>query len=84
MSLELEWKDKSEFGVALNDKVMPLKSLIIKYVGEKLSPDNDDVTVGMVVGVLAEEFPEVVFSLAEENWVRGYEQGLEDIKALEE
>jgi len=84
MSLELKWKDKSEFGVILNDNITPLKSLIVQYVGDKLSPDNDDVTVQMIVDVLADEFPEIVFSLAEENWVRGYEQGLEDIKALEE
>jgi len=38
--------------------------------------------VEMIVGVLAEEFPELVYSLAEENWIRGYEQGLEDDKTL--
>ena len=34
----------------------------------------------MVVEVLAKEFPEIVLLMAEENWIRGYEQGLEDLK----
>ena len=84
MSLDLNWENKLDFSVSLSDKNSPLKDIIIEYVGNKLSPDNNDVTVEMVVQVLAEEFPEVVFSLAEENWIRGYEQGLEDLKAIEE
>ena len=60
------------------------KDFMIGYVGNKLKPENDEVTVPMIIDVLASEFPEVVFSLAEENWVRGYEQGLEDIKNFEE
>tara|TARA_R100000005_G_scaffold73858_1_gene41101 strand:- start:1926 stop:2183 length:258 start_codon:yes stop_codon:yes gene_type:complete len=84
MSLDLNWENKLDFSVSLSDKNSPLKDIIIEYVGNKLSPDNNDVTVEMVVQILAEEFPEVVFSLAEENWIRGYEQGLEDLKAIEE
>ena len=37
---------------------------------------------------VAKEFPEFLLAVAEENWVRGYEQGLEDdrnlMKMLEE
>jgi uncharacterized membrane protein YheB (UPF0754 family) len=57
----------------------PLKEMIVGYVGEKLKPENDEVTLEMVVGELASEFKELVFSLAEENWVRGYHQAMEDM-----
>ena len=30
---------------------------------------------------MAKEFPEFVLALAEENWVRGYQQGLVDVEA---
>jgi hypothetical protein len=56
-----------------------LKSFIVEHVGNKLSPKDNNVTVEMIVEVLAEEFPEVVMVLAEENWIRGYEQGLTDV-----
>ena len=56
----------------------PLKEYIVEYVGEKVQPENSEVTVEMVINVLAEDFPELVFALAEENFFRGYQQGLED------
>lgn len=55
-----------------------LKTLIIDYVGNKLQPENDEVTVSMIIDVLANEFPETVLALAEENYIRGYTQGIED------
>jgi len=60
------------------EKTTPLKEYIVDYVGEKLNPDNSGVTVEMVINVLADDFPEIVFALAEENFMRGYKQGLED------
>ena len=33
----------------------------------------------MMIEVVAEEFPEFVMTLAEENWIRGYEQGINDV-----
>ena len=36
----------------------------------------------MIVETLAEEFPEFVLALAEENWVRGYEQALADLPSV--
>ena len=33
----------------------------------------------MVIEVLADEFPEVVLALAEENFIRGYQQGANDM-----
>ena len=58
-----------------------LKSFIVEYVGNKLSPKDNNVTVEMIVEVLAEEFPEIVMVLAEENWIRGYEQGITDVES---
>ena len=88
MSLDLQWNDINSFNVSMTDKQSPLKDMIVQYVGEKISPENGEVSVEMVISTLADEFPELVFSLAEENWDRGYEQGLEDdrnlMKMLEE
>ena len=58
-----------------------LKSFLVTYVGNKKQPTGDAVTVEMVVDVLTEEFPELVLSLAEENWIRGYHQAFHDIEA---
>lgn len=62
----------------------PLKSWVIEYVGQKLKPENNEVTVGMVVATLVTEFPEVVLALAEENFLRGYEQAFTDMQAVTE
>jgi hypothetical protein len=59
-----------------------LKELFVNYVGNKLNPENDEVTMGMVIDVLAEEFPEVLYTVAEENFLRGYETALEDVSAF--
>tara|TARA_A100001515_G_scaffold103785_1_gene84433 strand:+ start:1692 stop:1961 length:270 start_codon:yes stop_codon:yes gene_type:complete len=56
-----------------------LQNLIVGYVGEKLNPEDDKVTVGMIVEVFANEFPQFVLALAEENWIRGYHQALRDV-----
>jgi hypothetical protein len=56
-----------------------LKQLFIDYVGNKLNPENDEVTMGMVIDVLAQEFPEILYTVAEENFLRGYETALEDV-----
>tara|TARA_R100000808_G_scaffold21159_1_gene45753 strand:- start:353 stop:637 length:285 start_codon:yes stop_codon:yes gene_type:complete len=57
-----------------------LKEIVVEYVGGKMDPENGEVTLQMVIDVLADDFPELVFALAEENWLRGYEQGLEDVQ----
>ena len=62
----------------------PLKSWVIEYVGQKLKPENSEVTVEMVVATLVTEFPEVVLALAEENFLRGYEQAFIDMQAVTE
>ena len=59
-----------------------LKTFIVNYVGKKNNPSNSEVTLEMVINCLAEEFPEVLLSVAEENFLKGYEVGLNDAAAL--
>ena len=63
-----------------------LKEMLVEYVGNKFAKPEDEgdfeVTVQMVVDTLAHEFPEFVMIMAEENWVRGYQQGLNDASKL--
>ena len=56
-----------------------LKNMLVEYVGGQLDPGNKEVTVDMIINVVAEEFPEFVLVLAEENFFRGYRQGIQDI-----
>ena len=82
----MEHIDAKEFenNPTLEEVVEPendLKNMLVEYVGNKLNPDDSGVTVGMIVDVLAEEFPEFVMALAEENWIRGYHQALEDVES---
>ena len=58
-----------------------LKELIVNYVGEKLNPENEEVTLEMVITSVAEEFPEILLAVAEENFLKGYEVGLGDTTA---
>jgi len=60
------------------EKNTPLKEYIVDYVGDILKPANDEITVEMVIEVLANDFPEIVLAVAEENFFRGYRQGLFD------
>ena len=62
------------------EKENELKTWLVEYVGEKHNPEDGNVTVEMTLGVFAEEFKEFVLPLAEENWIRGYEQALLDVE----
>ena len=55
-----------------------LKSVLVQYVGKKLNPEDNNVTVEMVIEVMASEFPEFLLVIAEENFIRGYQQALDD------
>ncbi len=57
-----------------------MKSWLVNYVGEQHNPEGDAVTVEMIVETMAKEFPEFLMAIAEENWVRGYHQALEDVE----
>ncbi len=60
-----------------------LKDMLVTYVGTKF--DKEDVTVNMIAETLAHEFPEFVYAFAEENFLRGYQLGLDDAhKSLDE
>ena len=57
-----------------------LKEFLVQYVGTKM--DQGEVTVNMIAEVLAVDFPEFAFAYAEENYLRGYQQGLDDAQGL--
>jgi|TARA_R110000824_G_scaffold185997_12_gene367119 hypothetical protein len=58
----------------------PLKNWLVNYVGENHNPDDGEVTVEMIVNTIADEFPEFLLVVAEENFLRGYEQALDDVE----
>jgi len=63
------------------EKDTALKKFLVDYVGEKL--DQEEVTVHMIAEVMASDFQEFLFPLAEENFLRGYKIGLNDAELLE-
>ena len=56
-----------------------LKQLVVNYVGHRLN-GPEDITVDMAIQVFAAEFPEFLLAVAEENFLRGYEQALNDVE----
>ena len=67
---------KEDFG-----KNTELKQYLVNFVGEqKELPQDEEVTVDMIVEVMAKEFPEFVLSVAEENFLRGYDQAISDME----
>ena len=59
-----------------------LKNMIIDYTGHKLQPEDGKVDINMIAELLATEFPEFVYAFAEQNFIRGYQLGLEDATTL--
>ena len=57
-----------------------LKNYLVEYVGTKM--DQEEVTVNMIAEILAVEFPEFMYAIAEENYLRGYQVGLDDADRL--
>jgi hypothetical protein len=64
-------------------KDSPLKEMFVNYVGKQLHPDKESVTVEDVVEVLSKEFPEFLMVVAEENFIRGYQQAFADLESEE-
>ena len=60
-----------------------LKNMLVEYVGEKLNPEDQKITVDMIIETMAQEFPEFLLAIAEENWIRGYHQALDDVETGE-
>ena len=65
------------------EKDTPIKEWLVEYVGQSHDPDNGEVSVEMIVETMAKEFPEFLMALAEENWIRGYQQAMFDIDDAE-
>jgi len=55
-----------------------MKNWLVEYVGNTLSPNDGLVTVEHIIEVMAKEFPEFLLCVAEENFIRGYQQALND------
>lgn len=70
-----------------------LKTWLVDYVGRKYQGEvararvetgqeiewDGDVTVDMIVETFSAEFPEFLMAIAEENFIRGYKQGISDM-----
>ena len=67
----------------LNKEIIPseseLKDIIVNYVGNSLQPEDENITVENIIQVFAEQFPEFLLAVAEENWINGYTQALHDV-----
>ncbi len=74
-----DFETNETLGVVVK-KETPMKEWLVNYVGESHSPESEEVTVEMIVETMSEEFPEFLIALAEENWLRGYRQGITDIE----
>jgi hypothetical protein len=75
-------------------KDTPIKEWLVNYVGteflaevEKIAAEKPEetlewdgsVTVEMIIELMAKEFPEFLMAVAEENFIRGYNQAMVDI-----
>ena len=69
-------EEDPKFYLVKNDT--KLKELIVNYVGEQLHPATPEVTVEDVVNIFADEFPEFLLVVAQENFLRGYSHGIDD------
>ena len=71
---------ESNFLIQNVEKTNPMKEWMVEYVGEKLNPEDKQITVEMIVECMANEFPEFLLAVAEENWIRGYRQAINDVE----
>jgi|5B_taG_2_1085324.scaffolds.fasta_scaffold293876_2 hypothetical protein len=79
MKVEFEKNDKNPDLDKEVENSTELKEILVSYVGSKVSPpDGESVTIADITEVLADEFPEFLMVVAEENFMRGYSQALED------
>lgn len=61
-------------------KANPMKEWLVDYIGNKNKPENGEVTVEMIVTEMMKEFPEFLMVIAEENFIRGYQQAFADLE----
>lgn len=76
--------EDDELSKQVVNKDSALKVLFIDFIGNRLNPKNGEVTVEMCVEVLAQEFPEFLLLVAQENFLRGYSQCLKDLEKIPE
>jgi hypothetical protein len=80
---EIDLSKYEEVSQKTVEKENELKTFLIEYVGDKEKPEDNEVTVEMIVNTMAKEFPEFVLTVAEENWIRGYQQAMIDVEVGE-
>ena len=81
--MEIEFDDKDLENKDLKkvvNKENKLKEWLVDYVGDSTQPEDGNVTVEMIIETLAKDFPEFILAVAEENFIRGYEQALNDVE----
>lgn len=71
--MELEFENQTV------QKDNAMKTWLVDYVGKKMDAVNGEVTVDMIVQAMADEFPDFLRLVAQENWLRGYQQALHDV-----
>jgi len=72
-------EEEAHYNETLGVVVQPdgvLQKYLVEYVGTKF--DQENVTVNMIAETLAHEYPDFMYALAEENFLRGYQLGLDD------
>ena len=77
-----EFNERPFVAMPQTEEEAELKNIIINYTGNKLQPEDGLVDVNMIVETIATEFPEFLYAFAEENFIRGYQLGLEDATKL--
>jgi|TARA_Y100000034_G_scaffold34515_1_gene42359 hypothetical protein len=79
----MEEEKSPELDKILESDDSELKDILVNYIGNKLDPETDEITVEMAVEVLSDEFPELLLALAEENFIRGYKQAFADLANMD-
>jgi hypothetical protein len=75
--------DENQIEAVEPEQDSELKQFLINHTGTIHNPEDEMITVQMIINTLAAEFPEVVYVIAEENFIRGYQLGLDDATVLE-
>ena len=59
-----------------------LQETIVNFLGDYLK-EKEEIRVEDIIEVFAKEFPEFLLVVAEENFIRGYQQALLDIELVD-
>jgi|AntAceMinimDraft_5_1070358.scaffolds.fasta_scaffold51283_2 hypothetical protein len=78
--LEQEAREEVQAAVVPDN---PLRTLFVEYVGDNYSLEgSNEVTIEMCILALAQEFPEFLSPLCEQNFMLGYKQAENDLMKL--